>query len=236
MRPSTVTLAAATALGLVAGIGVFVYTAGAEERALADQQPIGVYVTTQPIEAGTSFAQALADGAVEPTQVPAASVPIGVLTEPTTAMALAEIPSGQIVMATSFGDQAPVLEPIAIAPDQMGVTLALGDPQRVGSFLRPGSSIAIFNTTERPEPQTRLLLFDVTVLAVGNATNPQSADEEASNTQTALITVAVNPDEAERLVHAAQTGSIYLALLSGEAVTMTTAGVSDVTLYGQEQR
>jgi pilus assembly protein CpaB len=231
MRLSIVTLIAATALGLVAAIGVFVYTAGAENRVLADQQPTAVYVTTEPITAGTSFADALSNGSVEQTQIPASTVPIGVMIQPTTGIALADIPPGQIVMTTSFGDQVPVLEPIAIAPDQMGVTLALGDPQRVGGFLRPGSSIAIFNTTERPESQTRLLLFDVTVLAVGSATTSQSADEQAQETQTALITVAVNPGEAERLVHAAQTGSLYLALLSSEAVTMTTAGVSDVTLY-----
>lgn len=72
------------------------------------------------------------------------------------------------------------------------------------------------------------------VLAVGDATVNQSEDAQVEGAQAALVTIAVTAQEAERIVHAAQTGSIYLALLGADDSSLTTTGVSDSTLYGRE--
>jgi pilus assembly protein CpaB len=235
MRTAMITFAAAILLGLMAAIGVFLYTANAEERVLASQQPTTVYVTTDVITAGTSFAESVFSGAIEETRMPLSVVPSGALSTATTGVALSDLQPGQIVMSAAFGTELIARKPITVAGDQMAVTVQLDDPQRVGNFLRPGSIIAVFNTSNATERETRLLLAGVTVLAVGDATQTESADDQAEGASTALVTVAVRPSEAERLIHAAQTGSPYLALLSGEPTSVTTVGVRDVTLYEQEQ-
>lgn len=235
MRTTLITLIGAIVLGVVAALGVFVYTAGADDRAMAEQQAVDVLVTTQEIPSGTTLEQAWSDGLVEQTRVPTSNAPAGYLqpTAPRGQVAQAAIPGGQILLTASFGTQAPVAEPIDLRPGEVAVSVELGDPQRVGTFLRPGSTIAIFNTTVRidGDSQTRLLLFGVPVLAVGDATAGQSAEDQATAAQTALVTIGVTPAEAERVVHAAQTGALYLALLDGDAKPVTTTGVSDTTLY-----
>lgn len=235
MKATIITLISAIALGLVAALGVFVYTAGADDRAMAEQQAVDVVVTTQEIPAGTTLEQAWTDGSLEQTRVPAANAPTGYLAPEANRGQVAQstVPAGTIVLAGSFGAQAPVAEPIDLRPGEVALSVELGDPQRVGTFLRPGSSIAIFNTTVRidGESRTQLLLFDVPVLAVGGATVGQSAEDQATEAQTALVTIGVTPGEAERVVHAAQTGALYLALLDGDAQPVVTTGVSDTTLY-----
>lgn len=235
MRVTVITLISAIALGIVAALGVFVYTASADERALGAQEAVSVIVTTEEIIAGTTLSQAWEDGAVEETRVPAANAPAGYLTIDADRAQVAQstLPAGQIMLAAAFGAQAPVSEPIALAPGQVALSVELSDPQRVGTFLRPGSSIAIFNTTTRldEDSQTRLLLFGVPVLAVGDATAEQAEEDQATAAETALVTIALSPVEAERVVHATQTGSLYLALLDSDAEPSVTAGVTDSTLY-----
>jgi pilus assembly protein CpaB len=235
MRATVVTFIAATILGVVVAAGVFVYTSGAENRALADQQAVEVVVSTEEILPGTTLAQAWESGALESTQVPRANAPAAYLssTADPNAIAQFDIPAGQIVLESAFGAELPVAETIDLRQGQVALTVELGDPQRVGTFLRPGSSIAIFNTATDVigENRTRLLLSGVQVLAVGDATVTQSEDAQVEGAQTALVTVALSASEAEKLVHATQTGAIYLALLGGDAPALTTAGVSDSTLY-----
>ena len=235
MRATVITLISAIALGVVAALGVFVYTSGADARAMAEQQAVDVVVTTQEIAPGTTLAQAWDEGFLEATRVPASTAPTGYL--PVSAnrsqVAQSALPAGQIVFAGSFGAEAPVAEPIALTPGTVALSVELGDPQRVGTFLRPGSSIAIFNTTIaiNGDSQTRLLMFGVPVLAVGSATAGQPAEDQASEAETALVTIGVTPAEAERVVHAAQTGALYLALLDGDSTTAVTPGVTTTTLY-----
>ena len=238
MRTTIVTFVTAIALGLVVALGVFAYTSGANDRALADQQAVEVLVSTQQILPGTTVAQAWEDGSFERSRVPSSNTPVGYL--PADAdpdfVAQSEIPAGQIVLGSAFGSELPVAETISLAEGEVAVTVELGDPQRVGTFLRPGSSIAIFNTTEtiEGEQRTRLLLSGVTVLAVGDATVDQSEDAQMQGAQTALVTLAASPQQAELIIHGAQTGSLYLALLGAETTSLTTTGVSDSTLYEQE--
>ncbi len=238
MRTTIVTFVTAIILGLVVALGVFTYTSGAKDRALADQQVVEVVVSTQEILPGTPLAQAWDEGSLERSQVPIPNAPRDYL--PADAdrdlVAQFDIPAGQIVLGAAFGAVLPVAETVFLESGQVAVTVELGDPQRVGTFLRPGSLIAIFNTSENldRERQTRLLLSGVQVLAVGDATVNQSEDAQMAGAQTALVTIAVTAQQAERIVHAAQTGSIYLALLGADDSSLTTTGVSDSTLYGQE--
>jgi Flp pilus assembly protein CpaB len=92
---------------------------------------------------------------------------------------------------------------------------------------------------------TRVLLPRVEVIAVGErgttgaATSATTNDAVATDTKatstkgaaTMLVTVAVTQQEAERLVHAAQTGTLYFALLDDTAKIEPGAGVDNNTLF-----
>ncbi|MGI5170000.1 Flp pilus assembly protein CpaB [Spirillospora sp. CA-253888] len=145
-------------------------------------------------------------------------------------------------------------------PDgRIAVSVAVAAPGDVAGHVRPGTRIAVFDTFNvqagRPgvptgdrladdratNRATRVLLPRVQVLAVGSrpATTGDggSGDESGGGSggkagQTLPITVAVTQSEAERLVHAAQTGTLYLGLLTDSSDVRPGAGVDNRTLFG----
>jgi pilus assembly protein CpaB len=94
---------------------------------------------------------------------------------------------------------------------------------------------------------TRVLLPRVDVIAVGergaagaatSGTAPAGAAASSGagapavkGGATVLVTVAVTQDEAERLIHATQTGTLYLALLDDSSQILPGQGVDNTTLF-----
>lgn len=108
------------------------------------------------------------------TSVAAKAKPTGVLTDVTDKnqqlVAVTDVQPGEYVLEVRFGTT-----PSAIP-------VSLSDPDRVGTFVTPGSHVVIYDTFQPPVPapaagaaataaapaQTRVLLEDVLVIAVGN--------------------------------------------------------------------
>ena len=133
----------------------------------------------------------------------------------------------------------------------IAMSLTLGDPQRVGNFVRPGSEVVVFdthvppaengpgtNTDQGAAPQpltTRVLLDRVLVIAVGESTtttpttNPDGTT--AAAVPSALLTVAVDQTQAQTLIHALATGSLYLGLLGEGTEIVKSNGVTDANLF-----
>jgi pilus assembly protein CpaB len=98
---------------------------------------------------------------------------------------------------------------------------------------------------------TRLVLPSIEVLALGapgqiiasNAQAPQTAADKAAdavtddrakidaNSTSTLVTLAATQDEAERLIHVAQTGTIYIVLLDDSSNLQPGSGVDNSTLF-----
>lgn len=244
MKRPIIPILVAVGLALLAGVLVFWYANSAEERALDEQQAVSVLVTTADIAKGTTLAVAADAGLVESTQVSDKLAPSGALAAVDgmtgSLIANADIPAGQILLASSFGNEVVMPAGVEIPDGMMAVSVSLGDPQKVGSFLRPGSYIAVFNTMTttspedpeaEPEVRTRLLLDRVEVLAVGAATTDGADSAAPEDWSNALVTVAVDQVQAEKLVHGVQTGALYLALLSDDTTLKPSAGVTNVTVF-----
>lgn len=242
MRSRIVPIALAVALALVAAVAVLAYVRGTEARVRGQAETATMLVTTGTIPAGLTLQGAVDQQLVEATTVPATSLPRGSVTEVSAAngalLAIADIPPGQVLLAAGFAAELPETGPLDIPDGMAAVSVQLDDPSRVGSFLRPGSTIAVLDTFEEGggaaagEPRTRatrVLLPELTVLAVGDAT--VSADAEGADVSRALITVAVTQPQAERLVHGMRTGTLTLALLDAKADLSSTRGVDDTTLF-----
>ena len=236
MKSRFLPLVVAFALAVIAAISVFLYVGSTENRVLAQQQTTQVYVTAQQVPTGQTLQSALDTGLLRLTDVPADRAPVGAVTKIDVSngaqMAIADLPPGQVVFAQAFSAEQPDTSPLSVPAGKAAVTVELADPARVGSFLRPGSQIAVFATIEDPQSKaktTKLVLDRVSVLAVGPTT---SSDEttEGDPQASALITVAVDQLQAEKLIHGAQTGSLYLALLDQNTNFTNSNGVSDATI------
>jgi pilus assembly protein CpaB len=239
-------IAAAAVIALVGAVLVLLYARGADQRAVAAASPTTVFVTAQPVTAGTTMKDAVRLGQLVQTQVAAAAKPAGALETVDDVngalVAVADIPPGQYVLAASFGETPVGEKALQVAAGKLAVSVQLNDPARVGDFVRPGSRITIFmsyqlkdlGTTEEAQAfneadvkATSVLLGDVKVIAMGDASlTPQSpqatdqnVDEENPNgnaTPQFLVTVEVSPDEAARLIHGINNYQLYAGLRGSE--------------------
>lgn len=250
-------LATALAVAMMGTFAVFSYVSKVEADTLTGAEPVDVLVASELLSAGTSGDVAAKGKLVEVVSMPRKSVPEGALTslEGVGGQSLvSDVFAGEVLLRAKFADQTARTGVLLIPKDKIAVSVELGDPQRVAGFVVPGSEVAIFatidnqSTTPAPaspeapgeataavdEKYTRLLLARTSVIAVGPATLKQ-ADEDLDDGEEqvakAVLTLAVSQAEGERLVHSAQTGELYLGLLSTTSVTGPGAGVSNTSLF-----
>jgi len=136
--------------------------------------------------------------------------------------------------------------PLTVPSGMIAISVELSDPAHVGSFLRPGLFITVFNTvatigtasdlptgtaSDIPVRETRVLLTKVQVLGIAGYTAVEEVDATITETTMFLVTLAVTQNEAERLVHAIQTGTLYFGLLSADTRVIPGAGVTDETIF-----
>ncbi|MGC9668322.1 RcpC/CpaB family pilus assembly protein [Planosporangium sp. 12N6] len=65
----------------------------------------------------------------------------------------------------------------------------------------------------------------------GSGNGGSGSGQSADGTTTVLVTVAVTQDQAQRLVHVAQTGALYLALLGDGAQAQPGPGIDSYSLF-----
>src|SRR5664280_2070011 len=240
---------AAMLVGLIGVAAVLLYAKGADARAVADQRVQTVFIAQVLVPSGTTAADAVAKGLMVPTQIAAKGVPVGALTTVDAAtgklVALTDIAAGEFVTASRFGTTPTGSKAIQVPDGQVAISVALSDPGRVGTFVAPGSHIVIYDTYQPPAAtagapaatkQTRVLLDDALVIAVGSTSLTPTANANANaNGQAtgALVTVALPPDAAAKLVHGIQTGTLYAGLRGIDTKANLAQIVSDSTLFNK---
>ena len=247
MNRRVVSIIIAVVLALAAGLVVFLFARSAENRAVADDQPVNVLVTTQPVVTGTTLQAAVAAGAIQQTQVPTRLRPAGAV-EAVTAqnadlMAVTDVPASQIVLDGTFAASVGTTTtsaPLQVPEGLVAISVPFGDPNKVGPFLRPGSEIGIFETiagtaatdnVAAAGSTTRLLIDKALVLAVGPVTAQTAASATSDAWSAPLVTVAVTQEQAEKLIQGAQAGTPYMALLGPNTSLTKSNGVSDQDLF-----
>jgi pilus assembly protein CpaB len=262
MTRRIIAISAAVLLAIVGVVAVVLYANGADQRAVAGAQPRTVYVTQQQVPAGTPLGQAIERTLIVETTLPAKSVPAGALTSVTddnkALLAVTDIAAGEYVQSARFGSTPQGTQVLRVPNGQIAVTVQLIDTAKVGTFVAPGSHIVLYSTAgngtatnaqggaELVDPQTRVLFDDVLVIAVGDASlAPEKPTGEAtaagSQAPGKLVTLALKPEQAPRLVQAINTSPIFdpssgksglYAGLRGADVSLDSAlVVTDANIY-----
>jgi pilus assembly protein CpaB len=218
---------------VLAGMGaalVFWYAHGADQRAASGLALRKVLVATTEIPAGTSGASLVGSSSVELRDVAAGSVAPGALSDLSGVRALTTLGpvfAGEQLLSAQFGPSA-ALTSLPIPDGLMAVSVQLGDPERVAGFVTAGSEVAVFVTIANTDPATsarapdatQILLTRVPVIGVGNTSvvtqtsTDRTGQQNTEQIPKTILTLAVNQDEATRLIQAAQKGSLYFALLT----------------------
>jgi len=161
---------------------------------------------------------------LEMKELPPYYVPDSVLRQPEQAMGRVpreRILSQEFIREERLADPEAGLGLNAIIPRGMrALSINISDGSAVSGFLNPGNYVDILVTLEgatgTDESETVTLLQAVTVLAVNSrvgGTNSVGEDGKPS------ITVAITPEQAERLTHAVAEGEVTLTLRNDIDVT-----------------
>jgi pilus assembly protein CpaB len=227
---------------IVAALGtslVFFYVQGANDRAIADAQPVEVLVARTQITAGTPVSDAAGSGALVSQKIPASAAAPGALSsiDPIREqVALTTIFPGQQVLAQMFGSNVAASAPLALPKGAMAVSFSFADPNRVAGFVQPGSKVAVFLTgaVDGEADSTKVLLPQAQVIAVGPTTVTPPTDPKAANLEQlprALLTLALSQAEAQKMIYASSKGSLYLGLLTEASKVSKNNGTNGQNLF-----
>jgi len=261
MKRTIVATIVAVVLALVGGVAVLLYAAGADARAVAGREPVEVLVAAKRVPAGTTGKAMLEDGYLERVVMPAGSVPADAVSAIDAGLealvVTSELQARQLVLRGAFGEAAVSTGGLALPDGKVAVTVQIGDAERVAGHVEAGAEVAVFDTFTVAEGKgrvpsgdglatdhnftqaTRLLLPRVQVLAIGERVavedDAKKKDESTSDSKTqsqkVLVTLAVSQAEAEKLVLAATTGSLYFALFNDTSQVRPGGGVDNGTLF-----
>jgi pilus assembly protein CpaB len=232
-------LIAAVIVALLGVVLVLLYVRGIDERAREGQETVAVLYTTAPIALGTTGGAAEQAGAFELREIPRDAAATGALsdTEPIQDLfSLAALPAGVPVLSSQWGQQG-TTSALPIPGNRLGLSVQLGDPQRVAGFVQPGSEVAIFVTGPRNEvTTTSMLLPRVTVLAVGPTavTTTSTTQDGTTNTEevpNAILTLALDQRQSERIIQAQAEGELYFGLLTKDSRTAPSNGTNSQNLF-----
>jgi len=123
-----------------------------------------------------------------------------------------------------------------IGPEMRAFPLIVDSEATRANLVYPGASIDVLVTMQRPESRdviTKLAVQNVKVLAVNGITEPEelrdqvSARKKANRGKRDVLTLAVNPDQGERLALATREGKVDVLLRNvNDPLLIDTNGVT----------
>jgi pilus assembly protein CpaB len=249
MGRRTVLLVVAAVIAALGTSLVFLYVRGVDARATEQYEMVEVLKAVDTIPAGETLRQAQAAGKIELGQVPRADALPGATTsvaDITAKVALTNVYPGEQIITAKFGEPGEQTS-LSIPNGKLAISINLSDPARVAGFVNPGAEVAIFSSgvpgsgrdgdAEDESGVTRLLLPRVQVIAVGTTTVVSTTTTDESGAQTTeqlprtLLTLAVNQEEAERIIFASRNGEMAFGLLTDKSKVKAGPGVSATNVF-----
>jgi pilus assembly protein CpaB len=223
-------LIGALLLALVGTLTIVAYVRGADARALDGQEVVDVYVVSKSIPAGTP-AEQLGDR-VKAKSIVKQAVAEGAVTDLETldgrVTGAALVPGEQLV-AARFVDASVYRANggVDVPKGLLQTTLRLEPERAVGGLLTPGAKVAVtasFDDQDGVEAESRIVLHDVLVTNVQlSENNDRDADARTTSGSDGvelgtapsgqlLVTLALDAASVERVVFAAERGSLWLSI------------------------
>ena len=251
MARRSVLLLVAALIALAGTAMIVLYVQGIDARATKDQELVEVLVATSTIETGESVADAQEAGKIEKSEVRRADLVEGGLSSTSSVsdlVAIGTIYPGEQLIAKKFGSLGDT-QSLVIPDGKMAVSVELTDFERVAGFVNPGNEVAIFATPQDltallPDGKdkqlgdyTRIVLTRVPVIGVGTTsvtartTKTEDGDQVAEEVARTILTLAVDQDEAEKLIQADRNSDITFALLTDESKVADNPGAKPGDLF-----
>lgn len=228
MRHRSLAMVGAIVLALIGTFTIVSYVQGADDRALAGESVVKVLVVQEQIPPGTPAVDLGDRVALEPVaeKVKADGAITNVKQLGSQVASATLVPGEQIVEARFVAASAYRASGTAVTvPEGLLQTTVALDPQRaVGGVLSPGAKVAAVASFTDPD-QSSIILHKVLVTNVqlaedqdDGSTNTDNADSSNQTkpgeapTGQLLVTLALDAAAVERVVFAAEHGTLWLSL------------------------
>ena len=237
MRVFLVLLLALTAGGALA-LGTYNYVSSSPQGSPASaipSKPVVVAASDLPLGA-----ELTADD-VKVIEWPASAVPAEAISDPKEVvgrgLVMPVVQYEPILPLKLASKEAGAGLPPVIPPGLRAVSVRVNEVIGVAGYVVPGTRVDVLTTINPGQQQTtmtsKVILTDVQVLAAGTKLD-NTADKDKP-VPVSVVTLLVNPDEAERLTLAASEGKIQLALRNPlDRSAPATRGVRPAVLLGSE--
>lgn len=230
----TVIIIAALVVALIAGVATYSYLNTTQERANKDARLVEVYKVKKDIPKGFSGDQAIAEKYIEKDEIPEKFRPLTSVTDINTIkgrVALTGLSANQVVVDGQFVD--PRIEQVTfserIPKGQVAITLSFDQLRGVAGLLVPGDKVNMIIPDPRDGKQ-RFLFQNVNIIAIGGVAAPTAGETATpTNPGSNLITFAVPPLAAEKLVLAG--GNAYLTLVAPDNEPVSVPPVGPAELF-----
>ena len=192
---------------------------------------VSVVIAANDILIGTKLDQR----DVKVVNLPAEDLPAGVISQVARAVgrgALVPIYKGEFILKDKLADKDVAGLPALIPPGMRAVSVRVNDVVSVAGFVVPGTRVDVLLTgtpSGSTGAVTTTVLRNVAVLASGQKLERNSPGDPQSS---AVITLLVSPEDAQKLTLASQEGRIQLALRNpGDPGQEKIASVLSASLY-----
>jgi pilus assembly protein CpaB len=230
-----IVLALAIAAGGTFAFGTYRYMQNVPTRAAAEVPTSNVVVAAADLQLGAE----LKSGDLRTIQWPAGAVPQGSFSNPEElvgrGLIMPVVQNEPFLPGKLASKEAGAGLPPVIAPGYRALSVRVNDVIGVAGYVLPGTRVdvvATVNPTQQPTDITsKVILTNVLVLASG--TKIERDVEGNKPIAVTVVTLLVNPIEAERLTLASTEGKIQLALRNPmDQTTPQTSGVRPAALMG----
>lgn len=236
MRRRVVAAVTALLLAAVGGILLLGYVGAADQRAMADLEPVAVLVATATIPEGASGDDLSAS--VELRRLPGVAVAPGTTADLAALrglVATTAVQPGEQLLLSRFADPAVLAaaEGVVVPEGLQQVSVQLEPERALNGTLAAGATVGVFLSTKGETETTQLALHQVLVTAVqgGAVAAAEGDDAPAQPTEGVTVTLALDARSASRVVFAAEHGSIWLSSEPADAPTDQTPVTTEESLY-----
>ena len=230
MKARGLVVVVAVLLAAGATAAVYLYVQGVQQSVQTDQEMVQVVAAKEDIPAGAQLDELIQRGAFTTRAVPRDLVVEGAV------LSLADLQGGQTSSPILAGEQISVARLrgeeelgggiLGIPSGMKALSLPLDAPRTVGGVVQQGDHVTLYASAPLPTGNTTLALVpDVQVLKVVGG--PVSGVPEQTGSSV-LVTLALKPRDAQRVVFAMEFGKVWLSLLppgeagaKGQPVTIT---------------
>jgi pilus assembly protein CpaB len=220
MQNRLLAIMVAIALAVVSAMALVVYANSADRRAISEQSPVPVYVASGRIEQGETVEEAA--GKIRVSSIPRRALAenaVRALTQIAGRVAAVDILPGEQLIEGRWVSREEVEGEnlLAVQTGFQAVSIQVDATRQVSGFITPGNRVNVFVTLngEGGRKFSRLLLPNIKVLAVGSTAqgaSPPAQSGQPANLST--VTLEVRDGLVERVVFAAESGSLYLSLVA----------------------